>query len=100
MTSRAGWSRHYYIRAARGIRLKDATSTAMNDPLLTTDIPGLARYATGKVRDIYDLGHTLLIVTTDRISAYDAIMPNGIPDKGRVLTALSRFWFLHLRPFI
>lgn len=72
----------------------------MTEPLLTTDIRGLPRYATGKVRDIYDLGHTLLIVTTDRISAYDVIMPNGIPDKGRVLTALSRFWFLHLRPFI
>ena len=48
---------------------------------------------TGKVRDIYDLGENLLIVATDRISAYDVIMPNGIPDKGRVLTQLSAFWF-------
>ncbi len=54
------------------------------------DLPLLAR---GKVRDIYDLGETLLIVATDRISAYDAILPNGIPDKGRVLTQLSAFWF-------
>jgi phosphoribosylaminoimidazole-succinocarboxamide synthase len=47
----------------------------------------------GKVRDVYDLGETLLIVATDRISAYDCIMPNGIPDKGKILTALSVFWF-------
>ena len=47
----------------------------------------------GKVRDIYDLGECLLIVATDRISAYDVIMPTGIPDKGRILTALSLFWF-------
>lgn len=47
----------------------------------------------GKVRDVYDLGEHLLIVATDRISAFDCIMPNGIPDKGRILTALSMFWF-------
>ena len=47
----------------------------------------------GKVRDVYDLGDSLLIVATDRISAFDCVMPNGIPDKGRVLTALSLFWF-------
>jgi phosphoribosylaminoimidazole-succinocarboxamide synthase len=47
----------------------------------------------GKVRDIYDLGDRLLIVATDRISAYDVVMPNGIPDKGRVLTQISAFWF-------
>jgi phosphoribosylaminoimidazole-succinocarboxamide synthase len=70
----------------------------MPEPLLTTDIPGLTRFATGKVRDVYDLGDTLLIIATDRISAFDVIMPNGIPDKGRVLTQLSRFWFRALRP--
>ena len=47
----------------------------------------------GKVRDVYDLGETLLIIATDRISAFDCVMPNGIPDKGRILTALSLFWF-------
>ncbi len=47
----------------------------------------------GKVRDVYDLGTSLLIVATDRISAFDVIMPDGIPDKGRILTALSLFWF-------
>ena len=47
----------------------------------------------GKVRDVYDLGDRLLLVATDRISAFDWVMPNGIPDKGRVLTALSLFWF-------
>ncbi len=69
----------------------------MTVPLLTTDIPGLQRFATGKVRDVYDLGDTLLIVATDRISAFDVVMPNGIPDKGRVLTQLSRWWFRVLR---
>jgi len=72
----------------------------MSDIVLSTEIPGLPLHSRGKVRDIYDLGHTLLIVTTDRISAFDVVMPNGVPDKGRVLTHLSRFWFLQLRPFI
>ena len=60
--------------------------------LLTTSIENLPR-RTGKVRDLYDLGQQLLIVATDRISAYDVVMPNGIPDKGRVLTQISAFWF-------
>jgi phosphoribosylaminoimidazole-succinocarboxamide synthase len=51
----------------------------------------------GKVRDIYDLGDTLLLVSTDRISAFDWVLPSGIPDKGRVLTQLSRFWFEYFR---
>lgn len=72
----------------------------MDAPLLATDIPGLKRFATGKVRDVYDLGDTLLIIATDRISAFDVIMPNGIPDKGRVLTQMSRFWFQQLRPHV
>lgn len=72
----------------------------MTAPLLTTDIPGLKKFATGKVRDVYDLGDTLLIVATDRISAFDVVMPNGIPDKGRVLNQMSRHWFLTLRPLV
>ncbi|MDR2885013.1 MAG: phosphoribosylaminoimidazolesuccinocarboxamide synthase [Deferribacteraceae bacterium] len=55
-----------------------------------SDIPLVAR---GKVRDIYDLGDHLLIVTTDRVSAFDVVLPNGIPYKGHVLTKLSEFWF-------
>jgi phosphoribosylaminoimidazole-succinocarboxamide synthase len=54
----------------------------------------------GKVRDVYDLGDRVLIVATDRISAYDVVMPNGIPDKGRVLTQLSVFWFRLLGPVV
>jgi len=61
--------------------------------ITSTDIQGLKKFRTGKVRDVYDLGDELLIVATDRISAFDVIMPNGIPDKGRVLTQLSLFWF-------
>ncbi len=57
-----------------------------------TDVPGIP-VRRGKVRDIYDLGDRLLIVATDRISAFDCVLPDAIPDKGRVLTALSTFWF-------
>ena len=69
--------------------------------LLTTDIPGLPKFIQGKVRDVYDLGDTLLVVATDRLSAFDVILPTGIPGKGRVLTALSEFWFektAHIAP--
>jgi phosphoribosylaminoimidazole-succinocarboxamide synthase len=65
---------------------------ASNNVLLKTDIPDLP-VRRGKVRDIYDLGDELLIVATDRISAFDVVMANGIPHKGAVLTGLSRFWF-------
>jgi len=58
-----------------------------------TEFKSLTLKGRGKVRDIYDLGDQLLIVATDRISAFDVVMPNPIPDKGRVLTQLSRFWF-------
>ncbi len=66
--------------------------------ILETDIPGFPRPSRGKVRDVYDLGDRLLIVATDRISAFDYILATGIPDKGRVLTQLSIFWFDFLRP--
>lgn len=60
--------------------------------LLESHLPGVS-VRRGKVRDVYDLGDKLLLVATDRISAFDWVMPNGIPDKGRILTQLSRFWF-------
>jgi phosphoribosylaminoimidazole-succinocarboxamide synthase len=65
--------------------------------ILETDLPGVERYARGKVRDVYHVDDRLLIVATDRISAFDYILPTGIPDKGRVLTQLSIFWFDFLR---
>ncbi len=65
----------------------------MENALITTSLPGIPLYARGKVRDVYDLGDRLLIVATDRISAFDCIMPNGIPGKGRILTEMSLFWF-------
>jgi len=58
-----------------------------------TDFKSLTLKGRGKVRDIYDFGERLPIVATDRISAFDVVMPNPIPDKGRVLTQLSKFWF-------
>ena len=73
----------------------------MSQALLQTSIPGLPQFIQGKVRDVYDLGDALLIVATDRLSAFDVILPTGIPGKGRVLTALSQFWFektAHLVP--
>src|ERR1043165_2279003 len=63
----------------------------MADALLQSELPFPVRR--GKVRDVYDLGKQLLIVATDRISAFDCVMPNGIPDKGKILTGLSNFWF-------
>lgn len=61
--------------------------------ITSTDIKGLKKFISGKVRDVYDLGDELLVIATDRLSAFDVIMPTGIPDKGRVLTQLSLFWF-------
>src|SRR5271155_5205928 len=65
-----------------------------------TNFAGISPSARGKVRDIYDLGDTLLIVATDRLSAFDVIMATPIPDKGRILTQLSLFWFNLLRDVI
>ena len=61
------------------------------DTVLQTDVPGVPCYR-GKVRDVYDLGDRLAIVVTDRISAFDWVMPNGIPGNGRILTAMTKFW--------
>jgi phosphoribosylaminoimidazole-succinocarboxamide synthase len=68
----------------------------MNPPVMTTAFDGLGPRHQGKVRDIYDLGDTLLLVATDRMSAFDVVMNEPIPDKGRILTQLSAFWFRHL----
>jgi phosphoribosylaminoimidazole-succinocarboxamide synthase len=67
-----------------------------NNALLESEIPGLPPPRRGKVRDIYDVGDALIMVASDRISAFDCVMPNGIPDKGKVLTAISLFWFEYL----
>jgi len=68
--------------------------------VLKTEIPGTPAPKRGKVRDIYDLGDKLLIVVTDRISAFDVIMPNGIPDKGVVLNQISLYWFKRVADLI
>ena len=65
----------------------------MTEPVLETNLEGLTLQRRGKVRDVYDLGSELLIVATDRISAFDYVLGSGIPDKGKVLTQLSAFWF-------
>ncbi len=68
--------------------------------ITTTNLPGVELVARGKVRDVYAVGSELLIVATDRISAFDCILPQGIPGKGRVLTAMSLFWFDLLRDVV
>ena len=65
----------------------------MSETLLTLDLPGIKKLKSGKVREIFDLGESYLFVATDRISAFDCVMPNGIPRKGEVLTQISHFWF-------
>jgi phosphoribosylaminoimidazole-succinocarboxamide synthase len=64
--------------------------------LLNADLPGLKHVSSGKVRDMFDLGDSMLIVTTDRLSAFDVVMANGIPYKGKVLNRISEFWFRFL----
>jgi len=64
-----------------------------DDALLELDIPELTKVKSGKVREVFDLGDNYLFVASDRISAFDVIMPNGIPRKGEVLTQISHFWF-------
>ena len=68
--------------------------------LLNTDFQDLKLFRRGKVRDVYDLGDKLLLVSSDRISCFDVVLPCGIPCKGRVLTALSCFWFDFLKEIL
>jgi phosphoribosylaminoimidazole-succinocarboxamide synthase len=76
------------------------SQTTQNRILLQTDFPELTLHARGKVRDLYSLGDLLLFVATDRISAFDYVLASGIPDKGRVLTQLSLFWFDFLKDVV
>ena len=72
----------------------------LNPPILHTMLARRPPDRQGKVRDIYDLGDRLVIVATDRMSAFDYVLGSGIPDKGKVLTQISRFWFNRLRPLV
>jgi len=65
-----------------------------------TNLPGVKLHGRGKVRDIYDLGEHFLIVATDRLSAFDVVLPTPIPDKGKVLNQMSAFWFEHFKGFV
>src|SRR6266498_2113610 len=75
------------------MNFKARSNVASAEPLLDLDLPGIKKIKSGKVREMFDLGDCLLMVATDRISAFDCIMPNGIPLKGIVLTQISHFWF-------
>jgi phosphoribosylaminoimidazole-succinocarboxamide synthase len=70
-----------------------------NEPLLKLELPGIRKLKSGKVREVFDLGDRLLFVASDRISAFDCVMPNGIPRKGEVLTQISYFWFARTASF-
>lgn len=72
----------------------------MSDIVLKTEMPDIGLPRRGKVRDIYDTGEYLLLIATDRVSAFDVVLPNGIPGKGRVLTEISVFWFGRMREII
>ncbi|MFH0921688.1 MAG: phosphoribosylaminoimidazolesuccinocarboxamide synthase [Fibrobacterota bacterium] len=72
----------------------------MEKPVLTTDIQEYPVFTRGKVRDVYDMGEKLLIVATDRLSAFDVVMPNGVPEKGKILTQMSLFWFNHVKDVV
>src|SRR5256885_1921088 len=76
------------------------SSSTLNRVLLQTDFPELTLHARGKVRDLYSLNGHLLLVATDRISAFDYVLATGIPEKGRVLTQLSLFWFDFLKDLV
>ena len=78
-------------------RAEKTVKSTSNPVILETDLIGVERHGRGKVRDVYSVDGKLLIIATDRISAFDYILPTGIPDKGRVLTQLSIFWFDFLR---
>jgi phosphoribosylaminoimidazole-succinocarboxamide synthase len=71
-----------------------------NNVVLKTEMPDVGVPRRGKVRDIYDLGEHLLLVVTDRVSAFDVVLPNGIPEKGKVLTAISVFWFQKMEDIV
>jgi phosphoribosylaminoimidazole-succinocarboxamide synthase len=68
----------------------------LSAPVVETQLPGLSLLRRGKVRDVYDAGDSLLIVATDRLSAFDYVLGSGIPDKGKILTQMSAFWFEQL----
>ena len=72
----------------------------MKTNVIKTDFPDLKIFKRGKVRDVYDLGDTLLMVATDRISAFDVVIPDPIPDKGKILTQISLFWFDLMKPLL
>lgn len=72
----------------------------ISDIVLRTEMPDIGTPRRGKVRDIYDLGDHLLLVATDRVSAFDVVLPNGIPGKGRVLTQISVFWFRQMEDIV
>src|SRR5262245_36105245 len=68
--------------------------------IIKTDLTGVKLHGRGKVRDIYDLGEHFLIVATDRLSAFDVVLPTPIPNKGKVLSQMSAFWFDTFKPFV
>src|SRR6266496_2089074 len=84
----------------RNMKPSPHSNTKSVEPLLGLHLPGMEKVKSGKVREMFYLGDCLLMVATDRISAFDCIMPNGIPLKGVVLTQISHFWFDQMAPLV
>jgi len=74
-------------------------ANSSSETVLQLELPGVKKLKSGKVREVFDLGDRLLFVASDRLSAFDVIMPNGIPRKGEVLTQISYFWFAQTESF-
>ncbi|MDI6728004.1 MAG: phosphoribosylaminoimidazolesuccinocarboxamide synthase, partial [Thermodesulfovibrionales bacterium] len=72
----------------------------MSDIVMETNFSDIKLLRRGKVRDVYELEDYLLIVATDRVSAFDVVLPNGIPDKGKILTQISIYWFNQMKDII
>src|ERR1039458_7100073 len=87
----------FELRAGDAISPRMANSN--KETVLQLDLPGVKKLKSGKVREVFDLGDRLLFVATDRLSAFDVIMPNGMPRKGEVLTQISYFWFAQTESF-
>ena len=91
------WLRHWRGASPQP---EDDTVFLMHTPLIKTELPGVALLGRGKVRDLYAIGDDLLFVATDRISAFDHILGSGVPDKGKILTQISAFWFKFLADLV
>jgi phosphoribosylaminoimidazole-succinocarboxamide synthase len=99
-SSGRAYARPYCFLTGNRYNTVELKGVNMSQTITRTDLKGIKKFKSGKVRDVYDLGDKLLIVATDRISAFDFVIPTPIPDKGRILNQLSLFWFGYTKNII